>query len=92
MSKIALGEHIIIDSQQRQVTAFGEKLNIPERNYRLLLKLVENAPNIVSHNELIKAVWKETVVSDESLKQRISRLRKQLIKADKNASEYFAAV
>ena len=91
MSKIALGEHIIIDSQQRQVTAFGEKLNIPERNYRLLLKLVENAPNIVSHNELIKAVWKETVVSDESLKQRISRLRKQLIKADKNASEYFVA-
>ena len=91
MSKKALGDHIIIDSQQRQVTAFGEKLNIPERNYRLLLKLVENAPNIVSHDELIKAVWKETVVSDESLKQRISRLRKQLVAADKNASEYFVA-
>lgn len=91
MTIIAVGEHIVIDNQKRQVFVLGEQIELPERSYRLLLTLVENAPNIVSHDQLIKAVWDKTVVSDEALKQRISRLRKQLASKDSRINNYFVA-
>ncbi len=78
MTTILVGNDLMIDVAKRRVFKHDVELSLPERSYRLLLTLVESAPNIVSHDDLIKAVWPDRVISDENLKQRISRLRRAL--------------
>jgi len=78
MGKFQVGDDLVIDPGHRLVQQNGVEIKLPELSYRLLLILVENAPNIVSHDKLVEAVWQERVVSDENLKKRISRLRHAL--------------
>lgn len=78
MTQISVGDDLKIDCAQRKVLVKNQEVAIPERTYRLLLTLVEHAPNIVSHDQLMQTVWPDAVVSDETLKQRISRLRRLL--------------
>lgn len=80
--RFEVGEDLIIETIQRKVTLAGQTLDLPERSYLLLLTLVEQAPNIVSHDTLIEIIWPGRVVTDENLKQRVSRLRKTLNNAD----------
>ena len=82
MSKFQVGDDLVIDTRHRLVQKNANEITLPELSYRLLLILVENAPNIVSHDELVAAVWQERVVSDENLKKRISRLMKRSRKCD----------
>jgi TolB-like protein len=44
----------------------------------LLLTLVEAAPNVVSHDELVRSVWDGRSVSPETISQRIKLLRDAL--------------
>jgi TolB-like protein len=46
--------------------------------YRLLLTLVEAAPNMVSHDQLIDSVWGGRSASPETISQRIKLLRDAL--------------
>jgi len=78
MDVFKVGNDLVLDPLNKKVIKNGSDISLPELSYRLLLQLVEHAPNIVSHDELIKAVWKDRVVSDENLKKRISRLRESL--------------
>lgn len=78
MSKLKIGDDLVIDPGHRLVQQNGVEIKLPELSYRLLLILVESAPNIVSHDKLVEAVWQERVVSDENLKKRVSRLRHAL--------------
>lgn len=43
--------------------------------YRLLLALVEAAPNVVSHDQLVRSIWDGRSVSPETISQRIKLLR-----------------
>ncbi|TQV87626.1 winged helix-turn-helix domain-containing protein [Aliikangiella coralliicola] len=86
MGKLQIGDDLVIDRNQRTIYKNGTELALPERSYRLLLALVENSPEIVSHDKLIEAVWQEQVVSDENLKQRISRLRRSLADTSETAT------
>lgn len=54
------------------------RLALSHQNLQLLLLLLERAPEPVSHDELVMAIWGHENVSDESLKQRIRRLRQAL--------------
>ncbi|HAS23758.1 MAG TPA: transcriptional regulator, partial [Idiomarina loihiensis] len=78
MDVFKVGNDLTLDTLNRKVVKNGDNIPLPELSYRLLKVLVENAPNIVTHNQLIEAVWKERVVSDENLKKRVSRLRESL--------------
>jgi len=78
MSKYQVGDDLVIDASHRLVQQNGVEIKLPELSYRLLLILVESAPNIVSHDKLVEAVWQDRVVSDENLKKRVSRLRHAL--------------
>ncbi len=78
MSKYQVGESLYIDVTNRVVHHNDMVIKLPELSYRLLVTLVEHAPNIVSHDQLIEAVWQNRVVSDENLKKRVSRLREVL--------------
>lgn len=73
-----VGDKLVIDPINRKVILDGKDTSFTELSYRLLLELVKSAPEIVSHDQLIKAVWQGRVVSDENLKKRVSRLRETL--------------
>jgi eukaryotic-like serine/threonine-protein kinase len=53
----------------------GEAIALPIKPWSALLLLVQSAPDTVSKNELIDAVWSGRVVTDGVLSQVISRLR-----------------
>jgi len=90
MSRYLIGNDLIVDSQRRSVTLDNIELNLPELSYRLLMALIEQAPNIISHDELMTAVWQDRVVSDENLKKRVSRLREALNDSS-DSPKYFVA-
>jgi len=90
MSKHLIGDDLTIDTEQRLVTQDGVELKLPELSYRLLLALVERAPNIISHDQLMTAVWQDRIVSDENLKKRVSRLRESLGDSS-DSPKYFIA-
>lgn len=90
MDKLLVGDSLVIIPSERSVLKNDIELNLSELSYRLLLTLVQNTPNIVSHDELMKAVWPDRVVSDENLKKRISRLRDSLGDSSDNP-KYFVA-
>jgi TolB-like protein/DNA-binding winged helix-turn-helix (wHTH) protein len=46
--------------------------------YQLLLTLVEAAPNVVTHDELVRSIWGGRSVSPETISQRIKLLRDAL--------------
>ncbi|MEZ9198822.1 winged helix-turn-helix domain-containing protein [Shewanella sp. 10N.286.54.B9] len=57
---------------------------MPWLSYQLLCTLLEAAPAILSQQQLVEKVWPDTVVGNETLKQRVKLLRRAL--AD-NASQ-----
>ena len=70
---------LLLDSGRHQVSRAGEVLKLPKLSYRLLLALVEAAPNVVSHDELVERVWDGRVVSPETVIQRVKLLRQVLV-------------
>lgn len=90
MSRYLIGNDLIVDLQRRSVTLDYIELNLPELSYRLLVALIKQAPNIISHDELMTAVWQDRVVSDENLKKRVSRLREALNDSS-DSPKYFVA-
>ncbi|MGM7449609.1 winged helix-turn-helix domain-containing protein [Idiomarina sp. ST20R2A10] len=63
MDVFKVGNDLILDPLNKKVIRNGDDISLPELSYRLLQELVEHAPEIVPHDQLIKAVWKDRVVS-----------------------------
>ncbi len=64
-----------VDLERRLASRDGLPLDIANLSFSLLAVLIENAPNTISKDELIKATWGNVVVSDETLSQRVRLLR-----------------
>jgi TolB-like protein/DNA-binding transcriptional LysR family regulator len=58
------------------------EIELRPKSFVLLLYLVENAGRLVSKAELVKAVWSQIVVSDESLTRCVSDVRLALGDSD----------
>lgn len=56
----------------------GEVVRLPRRLAKLLLRLVEAAPAVLSRADLIELVWQRRMVEDEVLSRAIADLRKAL--------------
>ena len=67
-----------LDSGMRRLIRDGEPVALPDRHVELLLRLLSNAGHIVTKDSLIEAAWKDVAVSDNSVEQAISGLRKAL--------------
>jgi len=67
-----------LDSGARRLIRDGEPVALPARHVDLLLLLLSNAGRIVTKDSLIEAAWKDVAVSDNSVEQAISGLRKAL--------------
>ena len=58
---------------------------MPDRHLEVLLQLVANAGAILSKDALIEAVWRDVAVTDNSLEQAISALRRVIGKGTDDA-------
>jgi serine/threonine-protein kinase len=67
-----------VDCRRRQVTRGGQVLALPKLSYDLLICLLNHHPAVVTTEQLLDEVWGDVVVSDETVKQRISLLRQAL--------------
>ncbi|MEO0561531.1 MAG: response regulator transcription factor [Chloroflexota bacterium] len=68
-----------LDMPRRQAVIKGEKLHLTPIEYGLLATLMRKAGSVVTHNELLLAVWGDNYKGDYSvLRVNISRLRQKL--------------
>jgi DNA-binding winged helix-turn-helix (wHTH) protein len=65
-----------LDAAARRLTRAGELVPMPDRHLGVLLELVSNPGTILSKDALIEAVWRDVAVTDNSLEQAISALRR----------------
>ncbi|HEY6616755.1 MAG TPA: winged helix-turn-helix domain-containing protein [Vicinamibacterales bacterium] len=77
MPRYSFGD-VVVDGEARRVTRNGELLSIPERHLGVLLELLARREAIVSKDALIEAVWQDVAVTDNSLEQAVSALRRLL--------------
>ncbi|SEH77532.1 Tetratricopeptide repeat-containing protein [Rheinheimera pacifica] len=55
-----------------------QQLDLPKLSFELLIYLMEHAEKVCTVEQISAAVWKNTVVSSETITQRITLLRKAL--------------
>jgi DNA-binding winged helix-turn-helix (wHTH) protein/predicted TPR repeat methyltransferase len=67
-----------LDSGSRRLTSGGRRVPIPERHLDVLAHLVAHAGAVVSKDALVAAAWQDVAVTDNSLEQAISSLRRTL--------------
>jgi TolB-like protein/DNA-binding winged helix-turn-helix (wHTH) protein/Flp pilus assembly protein TadD len=75
---------LLFDPGQRLLWRGSEKIRLPKLSYELLQSLLRHAPGIVSTDQLLTEVWGEVVVSEETVKQRVSLLRQALGDSSEN--------
>ena len=76
--KIKLG-NLLIDLSQRQAIINGQSAHLTPTEYRLLTYLVNNVDKVVSHEELLIAIWgSEYKECTHYLRVSIGRLRQKI--------------
>jgi TolB-like protein/DNA-binding winged helix-turn-helix (wHTH) protein len=82
---------LVIDIGRTTVHRGGQPLHVQGLSFDLLALLVEAAPDLVTHDEILSRIWKELVVGPETLSQRIKLLRAAL-EDDSRAPRYVEVV
>jgi DNA-binding winged helix-turn-helix (wHTH) protein/tetratricopeptide (TPR) repeat protein len=67
-----------LDPVARSLRKHGERIPLTRRSFDILLLFARHPGEIVSREELIKCVWPDTFVDENTLSQSISTLRKSL--------------
>lgn len=68
-----------LDMPRRQATIRGRRLHLTPIEYGILVTLMRNAGQVVTHDEMLQAVWGDNYQGDFSvLRVNISRLRQKL--------------
>ncbi len=84
-------DDLLVDFKRHSVKRGSEALSLTDRSFRLLEALIVHAPERVDKDQLIAEVWDDAVVSDDTLAQRVSLLRKSL-GDDSQKPRYITAV
>jgi DNA-binding winged helix-turn-helix (wHTH) protein len=69
----------------------GEELPVEPKAFRVLLHLLRNPNRLVTKEEILDTVWRETAVSDNSLTRSIATLRR-LLGDDSREPRYISTV
>ena len=77
VSAYAFGDYLV-DAAARRVTRGGDVVPIPDRHVGVLVHLLAHAGAVVSKDGLIESAWSGLAVTDNSLEQAISGLRRVL--------------
>ncbi len=68
-----------LNTGRHQLTRDGQNIKLTRLTFRVLEVLVEAAPNLVTHDELVDRAWgPKRVISPENISQRIMMLRQSL--------------
>src|SRR5262249_10078863 len=67
-----------LDATERVLFKEGELVPLTPKAIETLIVLVENNGHVVEKDDLMKAVWRDTFVNEDSLTRNISVLRKVL--------------
>ena len=79
---------LTIDLVKRLVTRHGERLSLTRKEYDLLAVLVASAGKVVTHRQLLQAVWGPAHVEDAAyLRVYIGQLRRKL-EPDPDANQF----
>ena len=85
---LILSRDLLIDTDARQVRLRGENVKLTPREYDILIYLAQHAGKVISHRELLKAVWGNVYGEErEYLRVFISQLRRK-IETDPLRPEY----
>lgn len=69
---------VVLDTDRRQVLRGGKALRLSPKAFQLFQALVDHRPRALSKDELQKALWPDTFVSDTSLTTLVNELRGEL--------------
>ncbi len=67
-----------IDESQRVLLRQGLPVPLPPKVFDTLIALVQDSGDIVEKEELIRRIWPDTFVEENSLSQHVSILRRAL--------------
>src|SRR5580692_10263358 len=81
-----------IQPDQRRLYRDGKLIQLGSRAFDILHILVERAGQIVSHEELIAAVWPNVFVAENNLRVNMTALRKALGREGSAADGFIANV
>lgn len=82
---------LVLDAGQRTVRRGNERIELTGKSFDVLSALVRAAPDSLSHDELMDAVWRNAVVSPSTVAKRIELVR-QALGDDAASPSYIALV
>lgn|SRR5579863_422963 len=82
--KIFCFGRFILDPRRGCLRAGDQEIKLRPKSFDVLRYLVENAGRLVPKDEIIKAIWPDVTVTDESLMRCISDVRLALEDTDQN--------
>src|SRR5687768_6674392 len=85
---LRFGEYVL-DLQKRLLSKDGDPIPLMPKAFDLLRYLAENHGRVINKDELMSAVWPDTVVEESNLSQNISILRRTL--GEKRAQNLYIA-
>jgi Tol biopolymer transport system component/DNA-binding winged helix-turn-helix (wHTH) protein len=70
--------NFVLNIEEQTLSADGRIIHLPTKEFETLQMFVENNGRILSRDEMMSAIWKDTFVEESNLAQYVSRLRKTL--------------
>jgi len=67
-----------LNPTNRRLSRNGQEIEMRDRDFDVLMFLLENRPQIVSKDEIIKSVWNGLIVEDNSVERAVVNIRKIL--------------
>jgi adenylate cyclase len=71
-------ERYTLDIARHSLRAADRKIALRPKNFEVLRYLVENPDRLVTKEELLKAIWPDVVVTEESLTRCVSEVRQAI--------------
>jgi len=77
-SEVYIVGDLRVDVGQQRVLRADRDIDLPNLSFRLLVALVEAAPNVLGNEQLMERVWPGLIVSPETVNKRVKLLRDAL--------------
>lgn len=86
---LQLGDFVYCLHSRELLNGAGEAIELRGQSAEVLVCLAQRCGQLVTKNELIEAVWRDTFVTDDSLVQCIADIRRSLNDADHSIIQTF---
>jgi two-component system KDP operon response regulator KdpE len=73
---------IVVDEDRRRVTRAGEELHLTPKEYALLTELARHPGKVITHGQLLRAVWGQAHVDDIEYLRVTTRALRLKLEAD----------